>query len=664
MADTKGIRAGRAFVELGVNDQLTKGLAKAAKQLKAFGEGLKSIGKHLLGAGLGVLGFMAGAAKAFSEGTHELLEMSERTGVSVEALSELGFAAAQSGLDMEGLEKGLRKMEKTVGQAALGSDSANESLSRLGLTVADLIQLTPDRQFELIADRLSKIKDPTLRAALAMEIFGKSGTELLPLMQDGAKGIEELRKKAQELGLTVSTETAQQAALLHDALNALWMVGKKLYVTIGSALAPVFTALAEAATRTIVSATAWIREHKTIIITAFQVAAAVAGIGLALYATGTVITTTLSVLGSMKAAVMGVGAFLSALGSILAGLISPFGLIIAAIVALGGTLLVVTDAGANALQWLGTQFGALRDTVYKVMGGISDALAAGDIALAAQILWLALKLAWQQGAAALNQTWLTVKRFFVGAAYDMWYGALAAAEITLHALEIAWIETTAFLSETWTNFTAGFQQAWNSAINWTTKRILELQGLFDDTLDVEAAKKMADEDLASTNAEIEQRRQAAIAEREAKREGQRKQASQEHEDTLVEIGRQLDEAQRALEGETDAKVAETKRQLAEARQQLDEALAQARAKREAADKESGPPHRKAGDPLADLEDRLAQLGGLVAAKVSVTGTFNPAAVRELGASDVAQRTARATEETAKHTKKLADAAATGGLKFA
>ena len=52
----------------------------------------------------------------------------------------------------------------------------------------------------------------------------------------------------------------------------------------------------------------------------------------------------------------------------------------------------MSGAGADALTWLGEQFGRLRDTVYKVMGGIADALAAGDITLAAQILWLSLKL--------------------------------------------------------------------------------------------------------------------------------------------------------------------------------------------------------------------------------------------------------------------------------
>lgn len=346
-------------------------------------------------------------------------------------------------------------------------------------------------------------------------------------------------------------------------------------------------------------------------------------------------------------------------------MVSPIGLVITAAVALGGTLLVVSGAGADALAWLGEQFRSLRDTVMKVVGGIADALAAGDIALAAQILWLSLKLAWQQGVAALNRVWLEAKRFFISTAQKMWFGALATAETVFHVLEVAWIETTAFLSKTWTSFTSGFQKAWNTAINWTTKRLLELWGLFDETLDVEAAQRMADQDLADLNAEIDHQREAALAQREAQRKQQRDQASEEHDAALAEIGRQLDEAEKRLAGETDAKVAETRRALAEARRQLDEAIAQAKKRRHEAEQAGGPPRRRLGDPLEGLEDRLAGIGDALAQKISVTGTFSAAAVHGLGTGgDAMERTARATEQTARHTKRLAEAASIGGLTFA
>ncbi|MBP7746997.1 MAG: phage tail tape measure protein [Phycisphaerae bacterium] len=662
MANTKGIRAGRAFVELGVDDKIAKGLQKAEQRLRAFGEGVRSVGLKLGALGSAALTFLGGTVKAFVDTGDALDEMSARTGVSVETLSELGWAADLAGTDLETLETGLRKMQKVVTEAATGSKSATEALARLGLSVTDLINLNPEQQFKLIADRLSKVQDPTLRAALAMEVFGKSGTRLLPLLADGARGLEEYQRKARELGLTVSTETAKDAAALADTLDTLWRVLKQSAFTIGAALAPTIKDLGDAVTRAVVRVTEWLRQNKALIVTALQVAAAVTAVGVGLIVAGTLISGVGAVFGWLATVVTGIGAAFGAIGTALAAIISPIGLVITAAVALGTTLLVVTGAGSDALTWLGEQFGRLRDTVYKVMGGIADALAAGDINLAAQILWLSLKLAWQQGVAALNRAWLEAKRFFLSVAYGMWYGALAAAEIGFHALEVAWIETTSFLSQTWTSFTAGFQKAWNAAINWTTKRLLELWGLFDETLDVDAAKQMADEDLASVNAEIDRQRDAARQAREAQRQAERERAKSTHEGALEEIGRQDQDAQRQLDQETDARVKATQQQLDEARKALDDAVAEARRKREAADAEGAAPKRPPVDPLAGLDDQLAGLGSLLAQKISVIGTFNPLGAAGLGGGSAAERTARATEETAKHTKRLAESA--GRLTFA
>ena len=91
-------------------------------------------------------------------------------------------------------------------------------------------------------------------------------------------------------------------------------------------------------------------------------------------------------------------------------------------------------------------------------------------------------------------------------------------------------------------------------------------------------------------------------------------------------------------------------------------MAEARRKREASDKEGGGPRRTPGDPLAGLDDLLNGVGNLLAQKISVTGTFNPLAAAGLGGGDAVERTARATEETARHTKRLAESA--GRLTFA
>ncbi len=373
MADTKGIRAGRAFVELGVSDKLTAGLRRAQRHLQAFGEGLRSIGVRMMAVGASVLTPLGAAVKLFSDTGDTLSDMADRTGVSTEALSELGFAAEQSGADLETLETGLRKMQKLIGDAAGGSTAASEALGQLGLSVAILQGLAPEQQFKLLAERLSQIQDPTLRAATAMEIFGKSGTRLLPLVQDGAKGIEELQQQARALGLTVSTETAKDAALLNDTLNILWRVLKQGVFVVGLALGPAVVELSNAVTRAVVSVTNWVRQNKDLVVTVAKVAAIVAGAGVGPGRPGLVGIGRCDCIGWSGHCRCGrwrrVGCHWIDVGALL----TPMGAVIVAAVALSGTLLVTTGVGAEALAWLGVQFQQLRATVSKVVTGIADA---------------------------------------------------------------------------------------------------------------------------------------------------------------------------------------------------------------------------------------------------------------------------------------------------
>ncbi len=663
MAGAKGIRAGRAFVELGVSDKLTAGLRAAQRRLQAFGAGVRSIGLRIAAIGVAGLAPLAASVKAFSDTGDALDKMSQRTGLSVESLSELGFAAEQSGADLETLEKGVRTLQRTINDAERGLSTAEDALADLGLSAEQLRGLTPEEQFKLVAEALSRIEDPSKRAALAMQILGRAGTQLLPLMQDGARGIEELQDQARSLGLTVSTETAKDAALLNDTLNILWRVLKNGVFVIGSALAPAVIDLSNAVTRAVVTVTQWVRENKALVVTAAKVAVAVAAAGIAIVGLGLLIGGVGAVFRVLASAVGAVGTAIGFIGAILGALLSPIGLVVAAVIGLGTALLVWSGAGGEALAWLRDQFGRLREFVGKVIGGIADALAAGDVSLAAEILWLALKLAWQRGVAELNAIWLQARAFFVGTAQKMWFGALAAAQQVLHALEVAWIETTAFLSKTWTRFTSGFTKVWERASAFVAKRMLEIQGLFDSGLDVEAAKRAVDEQLDARLSEIDEAARRDLSRREQRRQVERDRSSELNEATLAEIGRQFEEAQQALEQGTDARLAETQRQLEEARRRLDDAIAEARRKREEAEAD-GTVRRGPGDLLADLEDRLAAIGDAIASKIEVRGTFNALAVQGLaGSADAAERTASATEQTAKNTKRLADAARTGGLTF-
>ena len=657
MPQAGAIRAGRAFVELFADDsKLVRGLKRASAKLKAFGESVRNMGLKIAGLGTAIATPLLASTKVFAKMGDDLAKMSARTGFTVETLSELGFAADLSGASMEVLENGIRKMQRTLVDAATGMASAQEALAILGLTVADLDQLSPEKQFKLIADRLARIEDPTIKAAVAMELFGRSGTQLLPMLAGGAAGIEQLQEQARKLGLTISTEDAKAAERFSDTLSILWKVLKQGVFTVGSALVPILSQLAQWVTKVAVSAGEWIKRNKELVVTVLQVAVGIVAAGLALVTLGYAIVGVSKVLGILATVVTGVGVALKLLGAVLAFLVSPIGLVITAVVALGAYILYATGAGAKALGWLGERFDALRDEAVASYQGIADALAAGDIGLAAKILWLTLKMEWTKGINFLEKAWLNFRNFFIKIGYDAWHGLLAVVEIVWHALEVGWIETTAFLSKTWTQFTGWVTKAWHwcgkqlsKAWNWIKKQ-------FDSSFDAEAANRAADEYYEAKKAEIEKETGRKLAEREERRQQERERATQVHEATMAEIGRENLQKHQELDNEYQQRMADNEADLAKARKEWQDSLAEARRKREA--KEAEGPGKMEGpeDLLAKVRGSLSGLGDLLqTAKertVGVAGTFNAAALLGLQAGGADDRIAAATERTAKGVEGL------------
>ncbi len=658
MAEAKGIRAGKAFVELFADDsKLVRGLRRASARLKAFGEGVRNIGLKMAGLGAAVIAPLAGAAKSFADMGSKLWDMSKRTGVSVEALSVLGYAAEQSGAEIESLEVGLRKMQKTIVDAASGSTSAQESLALLGLTVADLAGLSPEQQFKLIADRIDQIADPTLKAAAAMEVFGKSGTGLLPMFEGGAAALDAYEQHARKLGIIMSTEDAKATDEFGDALGDLWKVLKQAAFTIGSALAPLLQSLAQKITYAVTVTSQWLRQNKELVVTVLKVAAAVVAGGLALVALGYAISALGAIFSALATIVTGVGTVLGILGSVLAWMLSPIGMVIVGVVALGAYILYATGMGAKALGWLAERFGALKEDAVAAYQGIADALAAGDIGLAARILWLTLKMEWQKGVNWISSIWNGALLWLRQRATEAFYGLVMGLEYIWHGLEVAWIETTAFLSSVWTNFCAGIHHAWM----WVVKSLKEtwnkVKALFDKDFDANAANAAVESEYQKARDEMWNQAKRQLGEREADRARQREQARQVHEGTLNELVRQGEGEKQRLQDEYDRKMKSNQGELDAARKEWQDAIAAAKEKRKAKEAEGGPGKMESPEDLLDkVRNKLGGLGDLMDQSMKKTtgvmGTFNAASLLGLQAGGVEDRIAQATERTAKGVEGL------------
>lgn len=215
-----GEQIGAAFGGLGNTfAKITDGLVGigGAASLAAVGIG----GAVAAVSALGVAG--AGIALFAANGASELYEMSEKTGVSVESLSALGYAAKQTGVGQDQLAKALERMNKSAFAAAIAPEGAKNAYTRLGISVKDASgQLKPTNElFEEAAEKIAGIENPTARGAAAMAIFGRSGADLLPLLNQGKEGIAAFAKEAGDLGLIISGKTAADSHKFEQTLGAI-----------------------------------------------------------------------------------------------------------------------------------------------------------------------------------------------------------------------------------------------------------------------------------------------------------------------------------------------------------------------------------------------------------------------------------------------------------
>ncbi len=217
---------GEFVAKIGANTKgFTKGVDKAETKMGGFAKTVKRHGKAIAVAfaamGAAVVAVGVKAIQTFAKMGDEVQKMALRTGFSTEALSELRFAAEQSGASLASLEKAVKRQSKAITDAADGLLETKRAFDRLGLSAEELINLKAEDAFFKIASALGEMENETLRAATAQDVFGRAGTQLLPLIAQGADGIARLRQEAHDLGIVFDQETANSAAILTDAMNTL-----------------------------------------------------------------------------------------------------------------------------------------------------------------------------------------------------------------------------------------------------------------------------------------------------------------------------------------------------------------------------------------------------------------------------------------------------------
>lgn len=255
-----------ADLNISVLVSLVDKMSGPLKGLSGQMQSLRTTGLALSAGGAAVTGTLFAMTKAAAKVGSDLSDMADRTGVSVEALSELKWAAGQTGVDLNGIETALKRLSRNAYDAQRGLVTSQEAFQRLGISAVDANgQLRPTEVlFNEAGAALAKMENETERSALALTLMGRSGTALLPMMLDTRGGIEGLRAKAQELGLTLSTDAALALDKFDDDLNTAHDTVGMLATQIGAAALPAFQSLLDIVLKATASYLNWTKAHPTL----------------------------------------------------------------------------------------------------------------------------------------------------------------------------------------------------------------------------------------------------------------------------------------------------------------------------------------------------------------------------------------------------------------
>jgi hypothetical protein len=244
------------LVDLQLNSAaLRSGLDSAGRQLKAFGDTVKSIDGKLTALGqfagvkfakeiiTGLAEFVAKGAEA----ANHMGKLAQSVGIPVDALSRLSYAARFSGVSTEDLGKALNKLNKKLGEAGAGAKEPAALFQALGVKVRDSNGQLRSTEAVMgdLAQAFSGFKDDAAKATLAQDLFGKAGAALIPLLNEGREGLAKWAAEADRFGITVTPAAARGAADFEDGLIRLRAVAEGLAIRVATNLAPTIAMLSD-----------------------------------------------------------------------------------------------------------------------------------------------------------------------------------------------------------------------------------------------------------------------------------------------------------------------------------------------------------------------------------------------------------------------------------
>jgi len=234
--------------------EVTKQLGDIDKKGEKTGSTLGKIAGGIAKAGLAIgaaagagLAALGGVAMKAAEATDRVDKMSQKIGISRQAFQEWDFVLSQNGMNVEQLQMGFKTLVAKMEEASTGAGKGAELFARLGVSATDSAGKlrTQEEVFKDTVRALQAMPDGAEKARMANELFGRSGSEMMPLLNGAAGSVDELTKKAHEMGLIMSNEAIDAGVKFTDTLDGLKRSLGTVFSKIGVEVMPIMQQLAD-----------------------------------------------------------------------------------------------------------------------------------------------------------------------------------------------------------------------------------------------------------------------------------------------------------------------------------------------------------------------------------------------------------------------------------
>ena len=231
----------RLGVALGLNTaEFQSGLKGAMAGLEKVKDAAKVVGVAILAAGTA----MAYMTKKSIDNMDKLAKQAQMAGVTTESLSALAYAADLAGVSQDTLVLSMAKLSKGMSDAAMNTGEALKGFNALNIDYKNLE--STDEAMLQISERFAGMADGANKTAIAMSLFGRSGAQLIPLLNGGRDGVEKLRAEAEKLGLVIGGDTTKSAEQFNDSLTQLGSIFTGLGNEIATATLPLLNSITQA----------------------------------------------------------------------------------------------------------------------------------------------------------------------------------------------------------------------------------------------------------------------------------------------------------------------------------------------------------------------------------------------------------------------------------